>query len=345
MKIRASVKKCGVSIVTSRMSVERSLLDADVPPPLPLAPLQIEPSVCHVCHDTMSEGSDCLIITICSHAFHRHCVESRLMSTSECPECRRSCQLSELRKLIISRVTSVKAQVKGKARGAIAKQYNTRSSQRNIFPEATAQNGDNIFNFPATQGLNTNVGNEHGLTSPDRTIQRTPPWANTTSVDYNEINRMIEENLNRVLGNLNLVNSADRVLSTDNVTDARHQANLREPVRQQPRANANDPYTISPIALSNLGSSSMPADRITSVIQNWNLRFDGSSTGLHVDEFLYRIRSLTGSNFNGDLSVVCKNLHILLTGKARDWYWRYHKQVQSIQWDDFCDAIRSQYKE
>lgn len=89
----------------------------------------------------------------------------------------------------------------------------------------------------------------------------------------------------------------------------------------------------------------MHADKITSVIQNWNLKFDGSSTGLHVEEFLYRIRSLTKENFNGDFSLICKNLHILLIGKAREWYWRYHKQVHTIQWEEFCDAIRSQYKE
>lgn len=40
-------------------------------------------------------------------------------------------------------------------------------------------------------------------------------------------------------------------------------------------------------------ANNIPCDKITSIIQNWNLRFDGSSTGLNVDEFLYRVRSLT----------------------------------------------------
>lgn len=38
-------------------------------------------------------------------------------------------------------------------------------------------------------------------------------------------------------------------------------------------------------------------------------------------------------------------MHILLTGKAREWYCRYHKQVENIQWSEFCAAIKYQYKD
>lgn len=58
-----------------------------------------------------------------------------------------------------------------------------------------------------------------------------------------------------------------------------------------------------------------------------------------------RIRSLTRENFNDDFMAICRNLNTLLTGKARDWYWRYHKQVPVINWNEFCDAIRCQYKD
>lgn len=34
-----------------------------------------------------------------------------------------------------------------------------------------------------------------------------------------------------------------------------------------------------------------------------------------------------------------------MAGKARDWYWRYHKQVNVINWDEFCEAIRFQYRD
>lgn len=101
----------------------------------------------------------------------------------------------------------------------------------------------------------------------------------------------------------------------------------------------------SPFALTHSNNRTIHADKITQVIQNWNLKFDGSSNGLQVEEFLYRVKSLTLDTFNGDFTIICRNLHILLTGKARDWYWRYHKQVKSVNWKDFCEALRCHYRE
>lgn len=97
--------------------------------------------------------------------------------------------------------------------------------------------------------------------------------------------------------------------------------------------------------LPNSQLSTFSTDKITSIIQSWFLKFDGSPTGLNVEEFLYRLKSLTKDNFNSDFSVICKNLHILLSGKARDWFWRYHKlENGNIDWNEFCSSIRSQYK-
>lgn len=86
-------------------------------------------------------------------------------------------------------------------------------------------------------------------------------------------------------------------------------------------------------------------EKITSIIQNWGLKFDGSLSGLSVEEFLYRLKSLTNDYFNGNFNVVTKNLHILLTDKARNWFWRYHKQNEVIIWNNFCEAIKMQYKD
>lgn len=32
----------------------------------------------------------------------------------------------------------------------------------------------------------------------------------------------------------------------------------------------------------------------------------------------------------------------MLTGKAKDWFWRYHKMVNRIQWDSFCSNLETQ---
>lgn len=320
-----------------------------------MATLQIEPSVCHVCHQTMVEGVDCVMIQACSHAFHRNCIESSLSSNSRCPECQRSCQLSELRKLtIVSRLSTVKPTTRNKPRGAMAKHYNTRSSQRNIFPESNIQEENMVVNIQdgasALPETNTNLVGDNLLDSSISNPIPTTPSPPVNTIDYNEINRLIQENLNRMLRNLNLVQPQDNHSPQNsnvhnNNDDSHNQRNFHGIPRQQAQSNVNNHYSYSPIASSNVGSTSFHVNKITSTIQNWNLKFDGSSSGLHVEEFLYRTRSLTQENFNGDFDVICRNLHILLTGKAREWYWRYHKQVKSIKWEDFCDAIRCQYKD
>lgn len=60
---------------------------------------------------------------------------------------------------------------------------------------------------------------------------------------------------------------------------------------------------------------------------------------------MYSIKILTADHFDNDFTVICKNLQILLTGKAQSWFWRYHKRVETIEWDHFCAEIRYQYKD
>lgn len=33
----------------------------------------------------------------------------------------------------------------------------------------------------------------------------------------------------------------------------------------------------------------------------------------------------------------------MLSGRAREWLWRYRKQVTCVKWEYFCQGIRSQY--
>lgn len=323
------------------MSMERT------PPPvlqptLPAAPLCIEPSSCLICSETMNEGEDSLIIEECSHIFHRICIEGHLSGSSECPICKRACQLSELRKLSIvpkSAPPSRPFHNKGRGRGAVSKQYNTRSTTRNLFSEQQ-QNWQNL-----------SLGAQSGQT-PERNAILSQHNIVANSIDYSEINRMIETNMNRILQNFTLIptvasgtNNNPPPNVNNNIDMINNLGNENRPQTQPSQGLVNGSRTFSPNLFSNISNNSMPSDKITSIIQSWNLKFDGSSTGLSVEEFLYRIRSLTRDNFNDDFSVICRNLNVLLSGKARDWYWRYHKQVPVIVWSEFCDAIRCQYKD
>lgn len=114
--------------------------------------------------------------------------------------------------------------------------------------------------------------------------------------------------------------------------------------RGGPSANMNF-YNASPNSFVPSNTSQVHNDKVPSIIQNWQLKFDGSRDGLHIEEFLYMLRYLTRVTFNNDFSVICDNFQILLTGKARNWYWRYHKNVEWVEWNSFCEAIRNQYRE
>ncbi|XP_075162832.1 uncharacterized protein LOC142235461 [Haematobia irritans] len=111
--------------------------------------------------------------------------------------------------------------------------------------------------------------------------------------------------------------------------------------------NPNNSYTNNPTNSAGLQDHTghmmiIRPEKFTSIIQNWNIKFDSYSSGLAIDQFLYRIRTLARENFGEDFSVICRNLPIILSGKARDWYWRCHKQVDSIEWTSFCAALKSQ---
>lgn len=81
-------------------------------------------------------------------------------------------------------------------------------------------------------------------------------------------------------------------------------------------------------------STAINPEKITQIIHSWNLKFDGSAQG---------VATLTKDCLNNDIDSVCKNLHILLVGKAREWYWRYRKENPQINWREFGAALKEQY--
>lgn len=210
-------------------------------------------------------------------------------------------------------------------------------------------NPNNLFSQP-----NQNVQNYMNPSIPNMTNNNHQPQIDTVSspAQHQHFGGDVPRHNNNLPLSINHISSqSNRVIPPPNGPTSSHSNMYQRQTPNNPRqVNNNLPENLNP-PLSNLFLNSnspnpnMPLDKITSIIQNWNLKFDGSSNGLNVDEFLYRLGSLTSDYFNGDYSVICRNLNSLLTGKARDWYWRYHKQVQYIEWGAFSDALRNQYKE
>lgn len=360
------------------------------------ASTNVTSSTCLVCNESMNEGQDCLLISHCQHSFHRECIESHLSTSGQCPVCQHPCELNELRSYVVTpkRQPVSKQAKRGKGRGAMARGYNTRSASRNLFQDMQNVSFNNEINPQPDpqQGesqINNSINNDNFRISPFTTNTR-PASTNSATVDYAEINRMIESNITRILQNLNLSqipmmsynnnnlpqipitsynNSNSQPINTNNLRENNTLYNISHSNGNFPNQNRS----INPNSIPNSDTnahgtvpqcvqfsgysqnsnstshttnhSNIHADKVTSIINNWNLKFDGSTNGLTINEFLYRVKTLTNETFDGDFSVICKNFNTLLAGKAREWYWRYRKTVDVISWEDFCKAIRSQYKD
>lgn len=302
---------------------------------------------CFLCNHVMNDKAECLLIVGCSHVFHRLCIEQYLSNANVCPICQQSCELGDLQKIT---VYPKPCKTKGKPRGAMAKQYHTRSFSKNLSQE---QNDSSIVEPLPTTPNHRNSGRNGPLANifENRHVQQNVQQA---TVNYDEIARMIENSVSKALANLNISANIPvpatspcafptlipRQLSNMS-GDQNNNRNVQNPTNQ----NVSAPQPTPNYSNHSSSSISFHTDKITSVIQNWGLKFDGAPSSISVEEFLYRVRSLTRDHFGGDFSNICKNLNILLSGKARDWFWRYRKQVDVINWEDFCDAIRLQYKD
>lgn len=194
--------------------------------------------------------------------------------------------------------------------------------------------------------INNSPQNRNGPNSnrsiPNNTLQ--------SGIDYSEINRMIENNITRILQNLNLrPNVSNENHTNPDISQPNHvQQNIRTNSQNNFRDIVQNPIQMTPPILNRTSfqsnTSSLPDHKITQIIQSWGLKFDGSPT-IPVEEFLYRLRVLTNENFHGDFNIITKNLHIVLSGKAREWFWKFHKKAEIVDWYNFCDAIKLQYKD
>lgn len=83
-------------------------------------------------------------------------------------------------------------------------------------------------------------------------------------------------------------------------------------------------------------------DKVVHILNGWKIKFSGES--MSVDNFIYRVEALTRQMLDGNFTVLCRNCSVLFEGKANEFYWRYHKAYGEISWEDFCAALRLQFR-
>ncbi|XP_061400871.1 putative mediator of RNA polymerase II transcription subunit 29, partial [Musca vetustissima] len=219
------------------------------PPPATSVPLTMEPAVCSICKNNMGEGDDCLMLNQCFHTFHRSCIETHMSSSTECPTCKRTCELNDLRDIVVQAKNAPvfkPSAPRGKGRGAMSKQYNTRSSSRNLFQDnpISSQNPhvSNTADNTATPTRNLDVSSH--LFSP---IQSANP---NSGVSATEIEKIVELSLTRILQNINLLPRGSNENANNSPTNAVHNPNIQHGSAQQ------QPNSI----LNNQGDYNFPSD-------------------------------------------------------------------------------------
>lgn len=340
------------------MSIPRS--------PLPISNMDSENPTgetlkCPSCQDFIQpQSQSCCIIEICQHIFHRVCIEHELSNSAQCPLCKITCELSNLKAYPATNVEATenstqtgtirknRSGYRGKGRGNLVNRPITRNLSKTFGSESLNYSTDFDIpqNNPPEVGEDSTSQNppSNNPSIPNRNLPNTTPIQMPSEIDYSRINQMIENNIIKIFQNLNLGTS----IPNPNVNSLpNHTAQNGNPLNQIPPQQilTNENRNFSNQTPTSEVSLPLRPDRVTFIIQNWNIHFDGSNTNLPVEEFLYRIKMLTKEHLQNNFSHICKNLPIILTGKAREWYWRYHKSVESIQWNEFCSALRSQFKD
>jgi len=85
-------------------------------------------------------------------------------------------------------------------------------------------------------------------------------------------------------------------------------------------------------------------DKVAHILNGRKIRFSGNEDGLSIDNFIYRIEALTLQTVERNFTILCSNASILFEGKARDFYWRFHKTSPVLRWDLLCQAFRKQFR-
>lgn len=289
-------------------------------------PLASTDSKCAICNQLMYNTHPCYSLA-CLHVFHKLCLENWMVSHSCCYSCNVAIQPNDP-KLVVGNCSPPRAQPI-----APTAQNTTRVMTRNLTkaleqvqgPSTSQDQEPRSLNQSAAASSVLDVSNSPTQAAPVRSTRgrqrgrsyRPPPAHRNNEFDYTIIQNMIEETVTRLMSSLNTQ------------TNPLHVQAQSVPVRETP----------SPV------TSSLFTRKTADIMQKWNLHFDGSPEGLGVEEFIYRVKSLTDETLDSDFTAMCKHMHVLFAGKARDWYWRYHKQVNRIVWSDFCSALRQHYKD
>ncbi|XP_052858125.1 uncharacterized protein LOC128265919 [Drosophila gunungcola] len=265
---------------------------------------------CVLCNSRILEKD--LYKTKCGHGFHRKCISTHLKSKKTCPTCKAagSGELTTRSDSFIAQKTRsqklLSSQAEGESQGSEVMEKENQSRERG---------GEDLQSMV----LDAVKSMQHELLT-----QLSEKMSN-----------MIQSNLAARIPQPTHHSATDLGSSLDQLLgiDAR-QSNAGQNLSQaniSPRSTATELFH--------------RPDKVAHIMNGWKLRFSGDTGGISVDNFIYRVQALTGQTLDSKFDVMCSNASALFEGKASDFYWRYHKSVQSVKWSELCGALRRQFRD
>lgn len=313
-------------------------------------------TVCTICRESFSERDD-VLVTACSHRFHRNCLLSWLKRNSSCPQCRTACTSKDFHQNTGTRT-----------RSRTAFQENPSGSSRN---EPTTgekglqqQQSEGAASMPAAN-TDTAHGGEPSNGSDNETRIRNLVSAVISARQAsmfddleNRVTQIIENRLENtmasILERLNLnpsqpAQAGNSISPAANISASNPPPNGSTPTwpRDIPplpnNSNLNFHNQIDQLRFSDL--SSVPnIGRVAQLINSWDMKFDGTSR-LSVDSFLSRIELQVIDALGGNFNLLCEHAQCLFTNEAKDWYWRYRRSVPRVTWPSLCEALRTNFQQ
>lgn len=329
---------------------------------------------CSVCRKDY-EIDDIIVSTPCSHVFHKECIVKVLNETQGCPVCGKACRQTKLKS------HNILAEAE-KQTPATPAPNNTNITNQGAIPKAPTQNRrrrprnfDNTLS--QTTGLNRNNSRSFesllNISQENVNSQNAQQTQDIQNISDSTLQYLINEAVRSQLASLNInpntttrpsfgnQNNNNNILQnrnnnavTSNVGRSfgydNNQTNTSNTRQSFGFRNSNNNLNRN---VSNRRSHynqnqnlNLTTDKICNIISGWHLKFSGQEEdSLTVDNFIYRVHALTLQSLRGDFDILCRHAHILFSGKAMDWFWRFHRTADRLDWETLCVELKKQFRD
>lgn len=181
---------------------------------------------------------------------------------------------------------------------------------------------------PGASANNTQTGGNTGTTA-----SGAESTVNTNPVEFQSLSRQVSQL------SLQVDRIAQLMMTTVQMREEPNQANNLElagaqqiPIQPPINNTSRVPHV----------SSRDPRDaRIR--IDKWGLQFNGDSTHMDVEDFIFRVEHLQ-QHYDMPWSEILRDFHLLMTGNARDWYWLFVQTKNVSGWDPLKMALKTQFQ-